>query len=140
MMQRWAAIAVAAFRREPWWAEWWAACAALGCSLWALTAPHGSVAERAALRVVVDMAGVPFWEVSGIALFIAQAAALIVNVRLARWALCLIAAWWWAALGLGILAADPNAFLLPCVGVMVGINLFSVFRLLRIYPPHHGAA
>jgi hypothetical protein len=134
MPHRWAALkGREAWRREPWWAEFWAAFGAMGWSLVSALS-HGDVTQRPAfvlLGYVVEH--VEFWEASGIVLGVAQIAALALDRRSYRWAAAFVLAWWWLLLAASIVRGDAAAPAWPLFMVNAAINLFSMTRLARRY-------
>lgn len=120
----------AMMRREPWWAEVFAALFTLAWCVWSATVAI-EFAHRRMFHAMADMAPDWVWQSSGVAIGLAQLACLTINRRSYRRAACGVAAWWWICiLGL-VLWADYPAPSIPLYAMPMVINLFSIARLRR---------
>ena len=119
------------FRRmvdhEPWWAEWWAAVAAL---VWGLAVSvMGGMEQYSGFALPLQVAPAWFWNALCVFVPMIQLWALRKDDKEARFCACFLMAWWWTFVGLAV-AADgiliPSLIFYP---VFAGMNLNSVFRL-----------
>ena len=116
-----------AWRREPWWAEFWSGMTAIGWGALGVAASG----VWPSMSVLAQLGGAAFWEQAALVLGAMQLAFLVVDKRWLRWVGAAALAWFWAVLTLGIWAAVPGT---PGVAVYAGwcgINLYSSVRLLR---------
>lgn len=122
----------ALFRKEPWWAEFWSAVTAMMWSAMAISDPRG-LDVWPSMQVLLTIADDFFWDTAGLTLGAAQFTALLVDRRWFRWGAAIAMCCLWGMLTTGVAAATPWS---PAVAVYAGwcgINLMSIFRLLR----HH---
>ena len=122
----------AAFRlvvnKEPWWAEFWSASAAIS---WALisVSNYGDVTLRAVFSGLGELANPHFWEAAGIVLGGAQIWALFNGDKWARWTVAFLMSWWWSLLTIVIVIADIAAPSWGLYACFAGINLVSMMRV-----------
>lgn len=115
--------------QEPWWAEWWAALAAVGWGALAL-AVSPDLGAVPSFRIVLGIADERFWWASGVALGLAQVFALRHGMARARWWLALVMGWWWMVLTLAVVLGDrPLRPGVALYAAMAAINHYSVLRL-----------
>jgi hypothetical protein len=121
------------FRREPWLAEFWSAWAAIGWAVISINS-HEELSARQSYILMVRVADTQTWEMLGLALGLCQLAALIYDERMWRWGVAVVLSWWWSLLSVGIYMVDKDAPGLALFVSYAGINIFSLFRLLKHYP------
>jgi hypothetical protein len=114
--------------REPWWAEFWSALAAIGWALVAFSA-NDVLNERAAFIQLAYMASPIFWEMSGFALGTIQLFALIFANAYGRVCASFFCTWWWTFITLSILLHDPRAPSIALYIVFAAINVFSMLKI-----------
>lgn len=127
-LTRWLVV----FKREPWWAEFWSALACLSWGAYSMYLPT-RMEMRYQLDVLTQLASGTFWEVTAMCLGTTQFIALIWNERLVRWAVALVASWWWSMHFVAFLAVDPQARTVVFFVIFALLNLLSVARLLKVY-------
>jgi hypothetical protein len=115
--------------QEPWWAEMWAAAAAVMWGAWAWLLSEG-IDGSDAFRLVIGLADPGFWYASGVFMGLLQIAALRHDHARLRWWCCVVMSWWWLFLAMAVAQADP----IPRPGlslyiIMAAINLYSLARL-----------
>jgi hypothetical protein len=115
--------------REPWWAEFWAACNAICWVLWAVVLTNGGLNELPGFRLVIFFIPEWVWYITGMVGGIAQVFALRANDPRARWNLCMFMAGWWTIIFLGLIQAvesTPGLFFYLSSAL---VNYYSVYRL-----------
>ncbi len=119
------------FRRmvdhEPWWAEWWAAVAALAWC--AAVVNMGGMGQYPGFAFPLQVA--PEWVWYAVCVFVplAQLWALRRDERRARFWACFLMAWWWTFVGLAVVTRGVAVPSLTFYLVFAGMNLNSVLRL-----------
>lgn len=111
-------------QREPWWAEFWAACAAVVWVTWAWLFTWGIIYVPS-FRIVTDLVPEYVWYATGLAGGLAQIIALRHNYTKVRWWLCMFMAAWWGFLFLAVAQADT----IPSPG----LSLYLIFALINHY-------
>lgn len=119
------------FRRmadhEPWWAEWWAAMAALA---WLIAVvAMGGMNQYTGFAWPLQVAPEWVWYAVCGAVPLIQFWALRQDERRARFWACFLMAWWWTFVGLAVAIGGidvPSLILYP---LCAGMNLNSVLRL-----------
>lgn len=118
------------FARSPWASELWSSITVISWGAAVISAPP-EVAEWPPISYLVQAMPYQYWGTKAIILGGLQFTALVTDARWCRWVMSLIMAYFWTILTLAVVASVPW---LPGVAVYAGwagINLFSVFRLLR---------
>jgi hypothetical protein len=97
--------------REPWWAEFWPACGALGWAVLAYTT-QANMTDRPALAVLGLMLDDDAWAVLVGAIGLGQLVALFSYCRRARWLSCVAASgfWWLCVVAIclpSVVSPDP---------------------------------
>ncbi len=128
MINRWLIV----FQREPWWAEFWAALAAVLWGGYSIYVPS-AMEDRPQLGTLTQIASGHVWEISAVILGVSQIIALVWNERLVRWGIAIVACWWWSMHFYALLASDAHARAVVFYLVFAMLNLLSVFRLLKVY-------
>ena len=112
---------------EPWWAEWWAAVAAL---VWcgAVTV-MGGMRQYPGFAFPLEVA--PEWVWYGVCVLVpmAQLWALREDERGVRFWACFFMSWWWSFVGLAVLSKGVAVPSLVFYLIFAGMNLNSVLRL-----------
>lgn len=118
------------FAREPWWAELWAATAALLWASW-VGLTGSDLTHGAAYSMILKIAGEEFWVYSGLLLGLTHISVVLADRKLTRRLTCAIASAWWSTLFLSMLIMVPRAPGLALFFVMALINMVSATRTLR---------
>jgi hypothetical protein len=119
------------FRREPWWAELWAAVAAILWGLWVLVA-GSDLSHADAYRIILGFAGEPVWIATALTLGALHIVTVLSDRIGARRLICGVAAWWWSVLLISMFLVVPRNQGLALYLVMAGINMVSMVRLPRM--------
>lgn len=118
-------------RREPWWAELWAAGAAVLWGLWVLVA-GSDFSHAEAYRIILGFADERVWITSALMLGLLHIITVLSDRIAARRLICGVAAWWWSVLLLSMFLVVPRNQGLALYVVMAGINMNSMVRLPRM--------
>ena len=125
--------AVAVFKREPWWAEFWSGTTAIMWGILSIFSTYNRQTWPASI-MMEDFGGEMLWNATALIMGVVQIGFLIADHRWLRWTGALVMCWFWAVLTLAVVRIVPGS---PTIAVYIGwcgINCFSILRLLR----HHG--
>ena len=118
------------FGHEPWWVEFWSACAALS---WAYVSflSGDKIYYHSIFLELSLVADASFWQASAAIIGAAQLFFLIYNCYKCRWIMCFFASWFWACLTLAVIQAEPHPPSLSLYASYSCINLISMIKLAR---------
>ncbi len=83
------------------------------------------------MSYLLRIAGDDTWQLTGLILGIVQFVVLVCDLRWMRWGSAILACWFWSLLTLGVWASVPWAPGTVVYAVWIGVNFFSILRLLR---------
>lgn len=118
---------------EPWWIEMWSGITALCWAKYVFWMPR-DLADTQLYGVLIRIASDFQWEMAGFVLGGMQIIAASAEIRIARWILAFLLAWFWFCLGYGVWLANHSA---PGVVVYLGwgcANMTSMALLFRRHP------
>ncbi len=118
------------FARSPWAAELWSSITVVCWGAAVIAAPP-EVSTWPPVSFLVRTMPHEWWGVKAIVLGGMQFTALAVDARWWRWGMAIIMAYFWLVLTFAVIATVPWLPGVAVYGGWAGINLFSVFRLLR---------
>lgn len=121
------------YLREPWWAEFWSGAIALG---WAAVffVSGVNIFDRVPLQLLSSISSGPIWAWFCLLVGTAQLTFLMLDRRCMRWLSALVMSWFPCMVVLSIALDVPVSPSVAVYGGWAGINLFSIFRLLRRAP------
>lgn len=114
--------------REPWWAEFWAASAAIIWVIWSIAFTAGIV-EIPTYRIITNVVPESIWYAAGFAGGVAQIYSLRKNLLKTRWWLCMFMAAWWGFLFIAVIMLSQPTPGLCFYLIFSAINDYSVYRL-----------
>ena len=116
--------------REPWWAEFWAALAAISWAVWSRAGSYGlSMDDRPVWSQATRLMGEEAWQLMAFSLGTMQMAMVLTDRRPGRRAFACIGVFFWSCLTGFLWQVDRAAPSLALYVVMFGINGYSLLRL-----------
>lgn len=115
--------------REPWWAEVWAATAAVAWSCWGWWFTAG-IQYSPAFQMLVDFMGQQVWYATGILFGLTQLLSLRHDLPGLRWWMAALMSWWWLFIALAVAqgSSEPRPGVVLYL-VFAAVNLYSMARL-----------
>jgi signal transduction histidine kinase len=118
------------YLREPWWAEFWSGLIGIA---WGVTffLSGADVFDRPFLILLGQISETTIWAWFCLSVGLCQLIFLLLDVRAMRWISAFIMSWFPCVVVISFLIDTPVTPTVAVYGGWAGINLFSIFRLLR---------
>jgi hypothetical protein len=120
------------YLREPWWAEFWSGTIAIGWALsFAISGESLTISSPHTFEALEKVAPGDVWAWYCLIAGSIQIVVLLLDMRCARWLCAIIMSWFPCMAVTSMLMSTDLVPHIAVYGGWAGINLFSIFRLLR---------
>lgn len=119
-------------RREPWFAELWSALTSIAWGTLTYVSPT-DMAAWPSMQYLLRIAGDDTWSALSLGLGSFQLIVLLGDYRWLRWGAAVAMCWFWSFMTIGVWVSVPWAPGVAIYAGWIGINVFSILRLLRYH-------